>query len=92
MNSQSRREYLSQVLIEQELSSQTWEQLMPQIPVEATPQEALIFARTQLEKEYAVIELEDLETLYNIFIAQEDVQEPLSSSLSFFEALDRVAS
>lgn len=92
MNAQSRREYLSEVLIEQELSTQTWEQLMPSIPVEATHQEALIFARAQLEKEYAVIELEDLETLYNIFIAKEDAKEPLSSSVSFFEALDRIAS
>lgn len=65
---------------------------MPNISVEATHQEALIFARAQLKKEYAVIELEDLETLYNIFIAQEDAEEPLSSSISFFEALDRIAS
>lgn len=92
MNSQSRREYLSKVLIEQELSTQTWEQLMPNIPVEATPHEALIFARAQLEKEYAAIELEDLETLYNIFIAHEEIQEPSDSSLSFFETMDRIAS
>lgn len=64
---------------------------MPNISVEATHQEALIFARAQLEKEYAVIDIADLETLYNIFIAHEDVVEPLSSSPSFLEALDRIA-
>lgn len=71
----SKREILTQALIEQELASRVWEELVPNIPVEATPFEALNFARAALEKEYAVIALEDLETLYRIFIMETDVDE-----------------
>ena len=71
----TKREILTQALIEQELASRVWEELVPGIPVDATPFEALNFARSALEKEYAVIALEDLETLYKIFIMETDVED-----------------
>lgn len=72
---QSRREMLIQELIEQELSVTTWTELIPNIPVEASHREAMEFARKELLREYSQIHLEDLETLYRIFIQQEDVEE-----------------
>tara|TARA_R110000868_G_scaffold104087_6_gene286291 strand:- start:7752 stop:8042 length:291 start_codon:yes stop_codon:yes gene_type:complete len=69
------RDILIKALIEQELSTMAFEELMPDIPVDATPAEALIQARSKLEQEYALISLADLESLYRIFIMESDVDE-----------------
>lgn len=74
MKTPTKRELLTEALIEQELASRVWEELVPGIPVDATPTEAIKFARESLEKEYEVIALEDLETLYRIFIMETDVE------------------
>jgi len=77
---QTKREMLVTALIEQELASQVWQDLVPNIPVEATPHEALKFAREQLEKEYEVIALSDLEALYRIFICHTDSDDLLTTN------------
>ena len=71
MRTQTKRELLIEALIEQELSTQMFEALIPNIPLEATPLEALRFAREQLQLEYSVIAIEDLVTLYKIFISDD---------------------
>lgn len=68
----TRRESLINALIEQELASLGWQEFSPEIPVDATPMEALKLAREKLIEEYSAIALADLESLYSIFIVEKD--------------------
>tara|TARA_R110000868_G_scaffold132380_3_gene343209 strand:+ start:32665 stop:32955 length:291 start_codon:yes stop_codon:yes gene_type:complete len=83
------RDILIKALIEQELSTMAFEELLPEIPVDATPSEALSQARSKLEQEYALISLSDLESLYRIFIMESDVDSNLDDDgTQFFEVDD----